>query len=193
MPSLSIHHHCNRSPSPSCSCCPSPYITIKEPSRHPLPSRSRHTVHCRRTAPSITVEEPSMAVNPSTAFKSPSLRPLLFIAVESPSCRPWSSHRAVHHRQVAIVPSFAFHCHCNHSPSAPRSCHPSPSIAANKPSCLPSLSSCHCAVHCCPLLSITIVTAVHHHPHCDCAVPCSIAVKEPPHHPSPSRSHRTVH
>ena len=101
-PSLSVHHHCNRSPSPSRLRCPSPYITIKEPSRHPSPSRSRRAVHCRRAAPSITVEELSIAVNLSTAFKSPSLRSLLSIAVQSLLCRPSSSHRAVHHRQVAI-------------------------------------------------------------------------------------------
>ena len=115
-PSLSIHHHCNRSPSPSRSCCPSEYIAIKEPSRHPLPSRSRRAVHCRRATPSITIEEPSIAVNPSTAFKLPLLRPLLSIAVELPSCCPSSTHCAVQHRQVAIAPSFAIHRHCNHRP-----------------------------------------------------------------------------
>ena len=165
-----------------------------ELSCHPSPSRSRKAVHCRRAAPSITVKEPSMlAVNPSTAFKSPSLRPLLSIAVESPSCHPSSSHGAVHHHQVAITPSFAVHRHCNHSPSASRSRHPSPSIAADKPSRLPSLSSRHRAVHRCPLLPITVVIAVHHHRHRDRAVPRSIAVKELPHRPSPSRSHRVVH
>ena len=96
-PSLSAHHHCDRSPSPSRSRCPSPYITIKEPSRHPSPSRSR------RAALSITVEELSIAVNPSTAVKSPSLRPLLSIAVELPLCRPSLSHHTVHHRQVKRV------------------------------------------------------------------------------------------
>ena len=192
-PSLSVHHHCDRSPSPSCSRCPSPYIAIKEPSRHPSPSRSRRAVHCRCAAPSITAEEPSIAVNPSTPFKSPSLCPLLSIAVESPSCRPSSSHRAVLHSQVAIAPSFAVHCRCNHSPSASRSRHPSPSIAAEKPSHLPSPSSRHRAVHHCPSLSITVVIAVHHHHSRDHAVPHSIAVEEPPHHPSLSRSHRAVH
>ena len=124
-PSLSVHHHCDCSPLLSRSRCPSPYIAIKEPSCHPLPSRSRHAVHCHRAAPSITAEEPSITVNLSTTFKSPSLRPLLSIAVKSPSCRPSSSHRTIHHRQVAIVPSFAVHCRCNHSPSALRSRHPS--------------------------------------------------------------------
>jgi len=94
-PSLSVHHHCDRSPLPSRSRCPSPYIAIKEPSHHPLPPRSRHA------------------------------GPLVSIAVKSPSCRPSLSHRAVHHRQVAIVPSFAVHCRCNHIPSALRSRHPS--------------------------------------------------------------------
>ena len=80
-PSLSVNHHCDRSPLPSRYRCPSPYIAIKMPSRHPSPSTSRRAVHCRcaihcrRAAPSITVEEPSIAVNPSTAFKLPSLRP----------------------------------------------------------------------------------------------------------------------
>jgi hypothetical protein len=37
------------------------------------------------------------------------------------------------------------------------------------------------------------VIAVHHHHRRDRAVPRSIAVKEPPHRPSPSRSHRAVH
>ena len=97
-PSLSIYHHCDCSPSPSRLRRPSPSIATKEPSRHPLPSRSRSAVHCCRAAPSITVEEPSIAVNPSTAFKSLSLRPLMPIAVESLLCRPSSSHRAIHHR-----------------------------------------------------------------------------------------------
>ena len=44
-PSLSVHHHCNRSPSPSRLRCPSPYITIKEPSHHPSPSMSSRSVH----------------------------------------------------------------------------------------------------------------------------------------------------
>ena len=192
-PSLSVYHHCDCSPSLSRTCCPSPYIAIKEPSCHPLPSRSRRTVHCRRAAPSIMVEEPSITVNPSIAFKSPLLHPFLSIAVESPLCRPSSSHRAVHHRQVSIAPSFAVHCRCNHSPSALCSRHPSPSIAANKPSCLPSPSSCYRAVHHCPLLSITFVIAVHHHRRRDRAVPRSIPVEEPPHRPSPSRSHCAVH
>ena len=116
MPSIAIH----RSPSPSIampsitdkspSRRPYPSITIAiavhrrrasagdEPSHHPSPSTSRRAVHCRRAAPSITVEEPSIAVNPSTAFKSLSLRPLMPIAVESLLCRPSSSHRAIHHR-----------------------------------------------------------------------------------------------
>jgi len=192
-PSLSVHHHCDRSPSPSRSCCPSPYITIKEPSRHPLPSRSRRAVHCSRAALSITIEELSIPAIPSTAFKSPSLRPLLSIAVESPSCRPSLSHRAVHHCQVAIAPSIAVHRRCNHSQSVLRSRHPSPSITADKPSRLPSLSSRHRAVHCCPSMSITIVIAVHHHHRRDRAIPRSIAAKKPPHHPSPSRSHCTIH
>jgi len=119
--------------------------------------------HCCRAAPSITVEEPSIAVNPSTAFKLPSLRPLLSIAVQSPSCRPSSSHRTIHHCQAAIAPSFAVHRHCNHSPSVLHSRHPSPSIAAEKPSRLPSPSSRHRAVHCHPSLSIAVVIAVHHH------------------------------
>jgi len=182
-PSLFIHRHCNCSTLPSRSCCPSPCIAIKEPSRHPLP----------RATPFITVEEPSITVNPSTPFKPPSLRPLLSITVESPSCRPLSPHRAVHHRQVAIVPSFAVHRHCNHSPSAMRSRNPSLSIAADKPLHLPSPSSRHRAVHCCPSLSITIVISVHHHRHRDRAVPRSIAVEEPPHRPSQSRSHCAIH
>ena len=107
--------------------------------------------------PSITVEEPFIAV------KSPSLRPLLSIAVQSPSCRLSSSHRAIHHRQAAIAPSFIVHRRCNHSPSVLHSRHPSPSIAAEKPSCLPSPSSRHRAVHCRPSLSITVVITVHHH------------------------------
>jgi hypothetical protein len=118
---------------------------------------------------------------------------LLSIAVESPSCRPSSLHRAVHHHQVAIAPSFAIHRRCNHSPSASRSRHPSPSTAAEKPSCLPSPSSCHRAVHRRPSLSITVVIAVHHHCRRDRAVPRSIAIEELPHRPSPSRSHRAVH
>jgi len=192
-PSLSVHPHCDRSPSPLRSCCPLPYIAIKEPSHHQLPSRSRCAVHCRCAAPSITIEEPSIAVDPSTAFKSQSLRPSLFIAVESSSCRSSLSHRAVYHRQVAIAPSFAVHRHCNHSPSASRSRHPLPSIAADKPSRLPSPSSCHRAVHRCPSLSITVVIALHHHRRRDRAVPRSITVKEPPHRPSPSKSHCAVH
>ena len=191
--SLSVHHHCDRSPSPSRSCCPSPYIAIKEPSRHPLPSRSCCAIHCHRAVPSTTVEEPSIAVNQSTAFKSPSLRPLMPIAVESPLCRSLSSHCAVHHRQVAIVPSFAVHCRCNHSPSASLLRHSLPSIATKEPSHLPSPSSRHRAVHHLPSLSITVVIAVHHHRHHDRAVPRSIAVEEPPRCPSPSRSHRAVH
>ena len=109
-PSLSIYHHCDCSPSPSRLRRPSPSIATKEPSRHPLPSRSHRAIHCHCAAPSITVEEPSIAVNPSTAFKSPSLCPLLSIAVESLSCCPLPSHHAVHHRQVAIAPSIAVHC-----------------------------------------------------------------------------------
>ena len=162
-PSLSVHHHCNRSPSTSRSRCLSPYITITEPSRHPSPPRSRRAIHCCRAAPSLTVEEPSIAVNPSTAFKSPLHRPLLSIAVQSPSCRTLPSHHAVHHRQVAIAPSFAVHRRCNHSPSVLHSRHPSPSIAAEKPPRLPSPSSRHRVVHRCPSPSITFVIAVHHH------------------------------
>ena len=154
--SLSLHHHCDRSPLPSRSRCPSPYIAIKEPSRHPSPSTSRHAVHCRRAAPSITVEELSIAVNSSTAFKLPSLRPLMPIAVESPLCRPSSSHRAIHHRQVIIALSFAVHRRCNHSPSASRSRHPSLSIAAKEPLRLPSPSSRHRAIHRRPLPSIAV-------------------------------------
>ena len=114
-PSLSVHHHCDHSPSPLRSRCPSPHIDIKEPSRHPSPSRSHRAVHCHRATPTITVEEPYIAVNPFTALKSPSLRSLLSIAVELPSCHPSSLHRAIHHRQVVIAPSFAVHCCCNHS------------------------------------------------------------------------------
>ena len=195
-PPLSVHHHCDRSPSPLRSCCPSPYIAIKELSHHPLPSRSRR----RRATPSITVKEPSIAVNPSTAFKSTSLRPLLSIAIELPLCRPSSSHRAVHHRQVAITPSFAVHRRCNHSPSASCSRHPSPSIAANKPSRLPSLSSRHRAVHRCPWLSITVVIGPSPSPsqsRCPLlyrrqgAAAPSITIKEPSRCPLTSR--RTVH
>jgi hypothetical protein len=193
VPSLFVHQHCDRSPSPSRSRCPSPYIAIKEPSRHPSPSRSRCAVHCRCAVPSITVKEPSIAVNQSTAFKSPSLRPVLSIAVESPSCHPSLLHHAVHHHQDAIAPSFAVHRRCNHIPSASHSRHPSPSIAAKKPSRLPSPSSRHRAVHCRPSLSITVVIAVHHHPRRDRAVPRSIAVEEPPYRPSASRSHHAVH
>ena len=147
---------------------------------------SRRAVHCRRTAPSITIEEPSIAGNPSTAFKSTLLRPLMPITVELPLCRPSSSHRAIHHRQVAIAQSFAVCCHCNHSPSASRSRHSLPSITAKEPSHLPSPSSRHRAVHCRPSLSITIVIAVHHHHRRDRAVPRSITIEEPP-------SHHAVH
>ena len=158
-----------------------------------MPSRSRSAIHCCRAASSITVEEPSIADNPSIVFKLPLLYPLLSIAVESPSCRPSLSRRAIHHFQVAIAPSFAVHRRCNHSPSVLRSHHPSPSIAAEELSCLTSPSSCHCAIHCPPSLSITVVIAVHHHCHCDCTVPRSITVEEPPHHPSPSGIHCAVH
>ena len=204
-PSLSVHCHCDRCPSPSRLCCPSPYIAIKEPLRHPLPSRSRRAVHCHRAAPSITVKEPSIAVDPSSVFKSsPLLRPSLSITVESPSCRPSLSHRAVHHCLVTIAPSFTVHRCCNHSPSALHSHHPLPSIATNKPSRLPSPSSCHRAVHHSPSLYI----AVHHC--CDrspspspsqsrcpllyCrqgATAPSIAIKEPSRRPLTSRC--TIH
>jgi len=150
--------------------------------------------------PSITIKEPSIAVNPSIAFKSPSLRPSLSIAVELPLCCPLPSCRAVHYRQVAIVPSFAVHCHCNHSPLASRLCHPLPSIAPKEPSRRPSPSSCHCVVHRRPLLSITVVIAVHRHCRRNRAVPChlsmsrsaapSIAIKEPSRRPLMSR--RTI-
>ena len=159
---------------------------------HPLPSTSCRAVHCHRAAPSITVEELFITVNPSTAFKLPSLHPLMPIAVESPLCHPLSSHHAVHHLQDTIAPSFAVQRCCNHSPSALRLRHSSPSITAEEPSRVTSPSSRHCAVHRCPLLSITIVITGYHHCHRNCAVPCSITIEEPPHRPSPSRSHHTV-
>jgi hypothetical protein len=148
-PSLSVHHHCNRSPSPSRSRCPSPYTTIKEPSRHPLPSRSRRafvapchpslsrsrpllsirlllssrrrSVHC---CPSLLSRRRAIhrrRMAPSITIKSPSHRPLPFIAIaitvhqhharaipRRPS--PPISRRAFHHCQVAIAPSIAVHC-----------------------------------------------------------------------------------
>jgi hypothetical protein len=122
-----------------------PFLVTTSPStcHHASPSRSRCTVHCRHAAPSITVEEPSIAVNPSTAFKSPSLRPLLSIAVESPLCLSLLPSISVHHR-----------CDCSPSPSPLRSCcpwlyrrrgAPAPSIAVEEPPRRP-LTSC-CAVH----------------------------------------------
>ncbi len=186
MPSITF-----KSPSPR----PSPSITIaitvyrrcaRAVPHHPSPSKSHRAIHRRRgvVAPSITVKEPSIAVNPSIAFKSPLLSPSLSIAVELPLCHPSSLHHAVHHRQVAIAPSFALHRHCNHSPSASRSCHPLSSIAPKEPSRRPSPSSRHCAVHRRPSLSITIVIAVHCHCRCNCAVPCRL---------STSRSRRTIY
>ena len=150
----------HRSSSPIAVDLPSrsPLMSSCKPSHHPSPPTSRHAVHCHRATPSITVEEPSIAFNPSTAFKSPSLRPLMPITVELSLCHLSSSHRAVHHHQVPTAPSFAVHRCCNHSPSASHSRHPLPSIATNKPSRLPSPSSCHRAVHHSPSLSI----AVHH-------------------------------
>jgi hypothetical protein len=152
-PSLSVHHHCNRSPSPLRSCCPSPSltvhhhqravapsITVKEPSRRPLPSR--RTVHYRRgavhrcqsvycfqvaVAPSIAVHCCSVAIMPSIA-----------VALRRPS--PSSRHRAVLRRpsplqsqfiSVALVPSLAVHR---------RREAVAPSITVKSPSRRPSLS-----------------------------------------------------
>ena len=154
MPSLSVHHHCNRSPSPSRLCCPSPYIAIKELSRHPSPSKSCCAVHCRCAVPSITVKEPSMlAVNLSTAFKSPSLRPLLSVAVESPPCLSLSPSIAVHH-----------HCDRSRSPSSLRLRCP----------------SLYCRLHRCQgaLTVKRLLSTVHHRP-VAIVVALSIAVSHP--------------
>jgi len=163
-----------------------PFLVTTSPStcHHESPSRSRRTVHCRRTAPSITVEEPSIAVNPSTAFKSPPLRPLLSIAVESPSC-------------LSLLPSIAVHHSCDRSPSPSplRSCCPwlyrhqeaaAPSIAVKEPSRRPLTSrrAVHhrrVAVHCrqsvhCFQVSVTPSIAIHRR---QVAVVPSIAVHHP--------------
>ena len=56
-PSLSVHHHCNRSPSSSRLRCPSPYIAIKELSCRPLPSIAIAPCH-----PSPSRSRPSLSI-----------------------------------------------------------------------------------------------------------------------------------
>ena len=80
VPSITAHRCCALSPSPSHSCCPSP--SRSHPPHRPLPSRSRHVIHCRREAfvLSLFVEELSPRPLPLT--------------IEEPSCCPSpSGHR----------------------------------------------------------------------------------------------------
>jgi len=133
-PSLSDHHHCDCSPSPSHSCCPSPYIAIKEPSRHPLPSIA---VAPRRRSPSRS--RPSL-----------SIRLLLSSCRRSVHCCPslLSRRRAVHRHRTA--PSITVKSPLRHPlPSITRSRCPSlyrrrgaaaPSIAIKEPSRRPLTS-----------------------------------------------------
>jgi len=81
----------------------------EEPSRRPLPSRSRRAVHCCRhqgaIAPSLAVKEPSRRPSPSRSHRAVprrqgSVAPSIAVAVEEPS-------RAVPHRRGAVAPSIA--------------------------------------------------------------------------------------
>jgi hypothetical protein len=110
-------------------------IAVDSPLRHPLMLSCSCAIHCHPL--------PSIAIH---CHPSPS------IAIHC---------RAVHHRQVAIAPSFAVHHHCNHSPLPSRSHCPIPSIAVKEPSHHPS-----------PLRSRR---AVHHHQgaiHCCQSIHC---------------------
>ncbi len=152
-PSLSIHQYCDRSPAPSCLCCPSPYIAIKELSRHPLPSRSRCAIHCRRAALSITVKEPSIAVNPSTISscrRSVHCCPLLL------SCR-----RAIHRHRTAPsitvklpsrrpLPSIAVAITVHQHRARAIPCRPSRPISRRAFHHRQVVIALSIAVHCCP-------------------------------------------
>ena len=128
---------------------------------------------------------PESQLHTHTAFKLPSLRPLLSITVESPSCLSLSPSIAVHHL-----------CDCSPSPLPSQSRCPllyrrqgasAPSIAVEEPSRRPLTSrravhhrrvAAHCrhSVHCFQV-SVAPSIAVHH---CRVAVMPSITV----HHPS---------
>ena len=91
-PSLSVNHHCDRSPLPSRYRCPSPYIAIKMPSRHPSPSTSRRAVHCR------------CAIHCRRAAPSSRSRPSLSIRLLLSSCR-----RSVHRYTSLLSRRCAIH------------------------------------------------------------------------------------
>ena len=103
-------------------------IAVELPSRHPLPSRSLWAIHCHRTAPSIIVEETSVAIHyhilPSNAL-NPS------IAVELPSRRP--SQSTAHRRWDAVVSSIAVLAIKSSIAVELPTCHPL-SIAVQRPS-----------------------------------------------------------
>ena len=145
-PSLSVHHHCNCSPLPLRSCCPSPCIAIKEPLHHPLPSRSRRRCSSpSRSRPSLSIRLllsshrrfvhccPSLlscrhAVDccrtaPSITVKSPSRHPLPSIAVAITLHQHCA--RAIPRRPLPSISHRTFH-HCQ-VPNGPSiAVHPCP-------------------------------------------------------------------
>ena len=148
----------------------------------PLPAARTSPSHLHHSSSPIAVYSPSHCPLMSSCSRAAHRHPSPSITVHC---------HAVHHRQVTITPSLSVHHHCNCSPSPSRSCCPSPCIAIKEP-----------LLHPLPSRSRRTVIAVA--PRCDCSssplpsqsrcpVPRSIAIEEPPHRPSPSRSHHAIH
>ena len=121
-PSPSIRH-CTIHLCPSSLCSRSiaatlaPSLANKEPSRHPLPSRSHRVIHCccrqGAIARSLALKEPSHRPLPSLMrsrhaipCRRGAVAPSIVIAVEESSRRPSPSRSlcAVHCHQSAIAP-----------------------------------------------------------------------------------------
>ena len=154
------------------SCRPLPSIAVHHrpsPRRPSLPS-SHHAVLIRPSPLQLQSIAIALALSLTVHRHQRAVAPS--IAVKEPSRHPLPLRRTVHHHRGAVHRCQSVYCF---------QVAVAPSIAVHR---------FHCRS---PSLSITVVIAVHHHRRCDHAVPRSIAVEEPPRHPSPSRSHHAIH